>query len=362
MNILSPGQSAKKNKAVDIRQSILFLSLTLIALLLIACGDVTPTPAPPIPTATPRTDGLTAQEATTLASLKKVDDHPLYTMRYVGGYDTRQSFSLPPLSLTREGWGCALFAALGDASNMLYGRNFDWEHSPAILLFTEPPGRYASVSMVDIAYLGFSGDRANNLIDAPLAERRALLRTPFLPFDGMNARGLAIGMAAVPDGQMKIDPDKPTIDSLMVIRKILDSAATVDEAVAILQRYNIDWDGGPPLHYLVADQTGRAALIEFFQGKMMVIPNQAQSLQATNFLQSSVNNPAGQCWRRDTIAKRLTQTSGRANADEAMQLLHDVSQRNTEWSIVYGMMTGEINVTMGRQYDTSHRFNLTLAR
>ena len=36
---------------------------------------------------------------------------------------------------------------------MVYGRNFDWQYSPALLLFTNPPDGYASVSMVDIEYL-----------------------------------------------------------------------------------------------------------------------------------------------------------------------------------------------------------------
>jgi len=52
--------------------------------------------------------------------------------------------------------------------------------------------------MVDIAYLGFEGSKAGALTNLPLVERRALLDAPSLPFDGMNERGLAIGMAAVP--------------------------------------------------------------------------------------------------------------------------------------------------------------------
>ncbi len=28
---------------------------------------------------------------------------------------------------------------------------------------------------------------------------------------------------------------------------------TVDEALAILEKYNILWGSGPPLHYLIAD-------------------------------------------------------------------------------------------------------------
>ncbi len=344
------------------KRTPLFEILTLTVLLLVACQSPGLTPAPATPATAPSADGLTAQQAATLASLNKIDDHPLYTMRYRGAYDTQQSFSLPPLTAAGLGWACSLFAALGDAGNMLYGRNFDWEPSPAVLLFVEPPGGYASVSMVDIAYLGFTGDRADDLAALPLAERQGLLRAPLLPFDGMNARGLAVGMAAVPDGQMKDDPSKPTIGSLMVIRRILDSSATVDEAIAIFRQYNVDMRGGPPLHYLIADRTGRAVLVEFYQGALRVIPNDAPWHQATNFLESSVQNPVGQCWRRDTIGRRLSQNGGTGTALAAMQLLRDVSQDSTQWSIVYGMSGGDITVAMGRHYDTQHRFNLPLNR
>jgi hypothetical protein len=318
--------------------------------------------AAPVATPTPRADGLSAHQVSTLDSLQKVDDHPLYTMRYVGAY-TAQTLPTEPSSASRASplaWGCSLFAALGDASNRVYGRNFDWDHSPAILLFTEPPDGYASVSMVDIAYLGFTGARANNIADLSLAERRALLRAPALPFDGMNTRGLVVGMAAVTPGNMPRDPSKPTIDSLRVIREMLDHAASVDEAVALMQRYNIDFTGGPPIHYLVADTSGRAALIEFYQGKLIVIPNETPSHHATNFIRSSVANAQGQCWRYDTLAQRLTASAGRANAPDALKWLREVAQNSTQWSIVYGMSTGEIVVTMGRRYENAQTFKLKM--
>ncbi len=46
-------------------------------------------------------------------------------------------------------------------------------------------------------------------------------------------------------GDVQPDPDKVTVDSLMAMRFILDRAASIDEAVAVLQQYNIDWGGGP---------------------------------------------------------------------------------------------------------------------
>ncbi len=356
-------------------------SLAFVLLLLAGCGapvvQPTFTPAAPpaglaasTPTSTLQApsgvDGLSEQEAATLDSLKKVDDYPLYTMRYSGTYDRRASSDgvhrLASVS-TSPTWACSLFAAMGDASNMLYGRNFDWEFSPAVLLFTSPPDGYASVSMVDIAYLGFGGSKATTLTDLPLAERRALLNAPLLPFDGMNERGLAVGMAAVPPGDMKPDSNKETIDSLRVIRMMLDQASNVDEAVAVLQRYNIDMEGGPPLHYLIADRSGRAMLVEFYQGKMILMPNDRPWHLATNFLRSAVGeNAQGKCWRYDTVFSRLTQAEGRLTGQAASTLLSDVSQESTQWSVVYEMSTGDVEVSMGRRYSNVHTFHLDSAK
>ncbi|MBE9507166.1 MAG: linear amide C-N hydrolase, partial [Chloroflexi bacterium] len=259
-------------------------------------------------------------------------------------------------------WACSLFAALGDADNMLYGRNFDWEYSPAVLLFTDPPDGYASVSMVDIAYLGFGGTRAGTLTDLPLTERQSLLDAPFLPFDGMNEHGLVVGMAAVPPGQMRSDPDKEAIGSLMVIREMLDHASDVDEAVAILQSYDVDVEGGPPLHYLIADPSERSALVEFYQGEMVVMQNETAWHLATNFLRASVGESAtGECWRYDKISQGLSEAEGWLVMQDAIDLLAEVSQESTQWSIVYGMSTGSIDVAMGREYDDVHTLHLSLA-
>jgi hypothetical protein len=341
------------------------ITLALILGLLVGCSApaVTPTPVPTAPTTVPtptsRADGLSHEEAATLSSLEQVDDYPLYTMRYYGAYDQRVS-SAETAAL--PAWACSLFAALGDADHKLYGRNFDWEYSPALLLFTDPPDGYASVSMVDIAYFGFEGAKAGTITDLPLIEREALLYTPLWPFDGMNEHGLAVGMAAVPPGDMRPDPNKETIGSLRVIREMLDHASNVDEALAILQSYNIDFEGGPPLHYLMADLSGRSLLVEFYQGEMVVIPNETPWHQATNFLRASVGESAeGECWRYDKISQRLTEAEGQLTMQDAMDLLSDVSQGVTQWSVVYGMSTGDVNVTMGQKYDNVHTFQLSFA-
>jgi hypothetical protein len=311
----------------------------------------------------------------TLTSLVQVDDYPLYTMHYSGAFERATSASevldgltsttARPNNRLQKGpaWACSLFAAWGDPDHKVYGRNFDWRYSPALLLFTDPPQGYASISMVDIAYLGFNSSQVRTLTRQPLLDRRPLLYAPYLPFDGMNEHGLAIGMAAVPPGGMQPDPGKETIDSLMVMRIILDHARNVDEAIGILQSYNIDMGGGPPIHYLIADASGKATLIEFHQGQMEVIPNLSDWHQATNFLVTPVKeSPLGRCQRYDTIHQRLTETEGQLRPRGSMALLDNVSQNSTQWSVIYEMSSGKIHVAMGRAYDEVYTFKMKLRR
>lgn len=355
------------------------LALALLAVVFAPPRAPIQTPAP-MPTAvaspTPRADGLATDQAATLSSLRKVDNYPLYTMNYVRGAGPPVAGS-PPADKAEAGrkpaewgwdvpaetssWACSLFAALGDPGNRLYGRNFDWRYSPALLLFADRPDSegYASVAMVDIAYFGFD-DGTVDLTTLPLAERRSLLDALDWPFDGMNEAGVAVGMAAVPAADERSDPGKPAIGSLSVMREVLDRAGSVDEAVAILSSYNIDWEGGPALHYLVADRTGRAALVEFYGGEIVVLPNAGPWHAATNFTISAVTKPAGQCHRYDTVAQRLAAAAGKLTPADALDLLRAVAQTEsaTQWSVVYGMSSGQVEVVMGQSYRRVYGFQL----
>jgi hypothetical protein len=168
-------------------------------------------------------------------------------------------------------------------------------------------------------------------------------------------------MAAVPGSEIPHDAGKETLDSLEVIREMLDHAYDVDEAIGILRSYNIDWAGGPPLHYLLADASGRAMLVEYYRGEMVLLPAESASgLEwhlATNFLRKSVGESAdGVCARYDRISRRLSETEGRLTVQGAIDLLGSVSQDNTQWSVVYGISSQEVNVAMERRFSILHTF------
>jgi hypothetical protein len=261
--------------------------------------------------------------------------------------------NLPPA------FACSLFVTLSDPQSLLYGRNFDWEYSPALFLYTDPPDGYASVSMVNIAFIHRWGEEVKVLDELPLDEIDNLLRSPFLPIDGMNEQGLVVGMAAVPSSPKPFDSSRDTISSLAIIREMLDHAQDIEGAVAILESYNVDWSGGPPIHYLMADRSGEAVLVEFFENEMVVIPAGGKWHQATNFLVSTdPEDPGDRCWRYDTINQQMDQAAGELSVEQALGLLKDVSQGGTQWSVVYDLSRGEVYIVMGRSYDRVNEFQL----
>jgi hypothetical protein len=114
------------------------------------------------------------------------------------------------------------------------------------------------------------------------------------------------------------------------------------------------------MHYLVADRSGSAALVELYVGKVHVLPSDKPWHQATNFLLAEAGEAAaGQCWRYDTISQELARTPDKMTAAEAMTLLSTVAQPHTQWSVVYGMGSLQVEVAMGQRYEAVHTFEIS---
>ncbi len=308
--------------------------------------------------------------AATLESLRRVDDYPMYTMVYSGGYGFAEYLKtgnqrFPALSGKSQAaslrWGCSCFAALTDGERKWFGRNFDWYNRASLVLFTDSPDGYASVSVVDPGMLGCS---ANPDFNDP-STRERLLGAPYVSLDGMNERGIAIGMMAVPQAQAPYDPARVTIGELQVIRMVLDYAETTDDAVRRITGINVRMDQ-PPIHYLIADRSGKSVAVEFVGGFLRVIPNTQLWHVATNFVLwgSGVDSdPAlAGCARYRLLSKELASASGKIEAGDAQRLLERVSQTwaggGTMWSAVYDLSRGEMKVAPGRKFNAWKTFRV----
>lgn len=351
-----------------LHQALLVLALAAVQ---IGCGGDSSESAKHTPTASEggvlqvsarSEDSLTDAEARTLESLRKVDDHPLFVMKVSHDYQIatreelqRQTAHVAP---TREQqFACSLFAAFDGPDGSLYGRNFDWFEHPALLLFTNPEDGYASVSMVDISYLGYANDELEKL--ESMDGRIDLLQAPQIPFDGMNEHGLVVGMAAVPATKAPVDDSLPTLASVTMIRVMLDKAKTVDEALAVFDDYNVDFVGGPNIHYLIADRSGKSALVELKDGNKHIYRNDDPWHVATNFYLTGVEgSPHRQCARYANLDERLNKANGAFTVDSAMDALKDVAQETTRWSVIYGIDSGEASLVLSRRFDDRYSISL----
>ena len=321
-----------------------------------------------------------AEAERSLATLRQHDGHPLFSMSYFGPaprVDTGEApaataaptttpptttpptatppTTTPPTATGGQGmrkpFACTVFVAAG--GRPLFGRNFDWDPNPAMVVLANPTDAYRSVSVVDISYLGITAAAAV----ADPAKRAGLLRAVTLPFDGMNEHGLTIGMAAVDDLRTELRPGRPAIGGVSVMRQVLDHARTVDEAVAILGSYNIDFDGGPALHYIVAEASGKSAVVEFVDGRLTVVPGRDGWQVMENFLLTTVADTSGFA-RYTTAAGRLAGAGGSLTAAASMDLLATVAQGHTQWSVVYDPVALTVRLSTGKRYDVVHEFAL----
>lgn len=294
----------------------------------------------------------------TLASLEKVDDFPLYVMRYHGTY----LFDL----FAEEGieWGpykkiyetvnpsaCTSFAALNEAGDAVFSRNFDWQHRSSLLLYTKPPSGYASVSMVDLYYLGFEG-----MQEIPWGKRLPLLATPYATIDGMNECGVAMSQNAVPRRKIPVDPNKPTLLNSQIIRLVLDHAKDMDEALNLIRQYNVDF-ADVCVHFHIADASGKSAIVEYIDDGVAIVRNDGPWQVSTNFI---LSEQQPDCWRYNKATATLARTQGKASQNEAMNLLQGTSLEHTVWSVVYNLSSGQIRLVMGKDYNEVYSFKLKM--
>lgn len=327
---------------------------------------------------------LFRNELRSLMSLEKVDDYGMYQMTYYGDYGfdefletgahndadieafvTKRLLKGLPINLGVTGDGCTAFVVKNENGDILFGRNFDFLYAPSLQLYTAPDNGYASVSTVNLAFAGYDED---NLPDGPLFDRFLTLAAPFLPFDGMNEKGLAIALLAVPKAEVPYDPDKITLNTTTAIRLVLDKAATVEEAVALLEQYNIYFSGGIECHYLIADASGHSVIVEYVNQKLCVVEAKTEYQIASNFIAyDGLNIGEGftEFDRYDKVQNTIEENNGILDASQSIQLLADVGvfdgdTDKLQWSVLYNLTTGNGEIFANRKTNHIIQFNLDM--
>lgn len=307
-------------------------------------------------------------------SLQKQDDF-YYTMDYkadygldefletgaktdseLAGFIVKKLMKGLPVQISLPNLGCSTFAAETPEGEKLFARNFDNKEASYALVHTDPEDGYESISMVNLSYIGFTD--GSSLQDKALA-----LAAPYIPLDGVNEAGLAIGVLQLYNEPTVQETGKTPITTTSAIRMVLDKAATVDEAIGLLEQYDMHSSANAPYHFQIADASGDSATVEYVDNVMTVIrAEEGEKLATTNFVLTpgeAYGDGKGQD-RWEILTEGLKKSGGVLAEDEAIGLLEAVQQDKTEdgifsgtlWSGVYNLEKRTLMLSCNRDYET----------
>lgn len=330
---------------------------------------------------------LFRHELKTLSSFQKIDDNVLYVMEYDGDYGfdeflesgassdgelvefvTKRLLKGIPLEFSIPDLGCSTFHAQTAEGDQIFGRNFDLTYSPALFVKTEPDHGYRSYSTVNLAFLGFGEEK----LPETFMQKVITLAAPYAPLDGINEKGVSIGVLRIADEPTHQDEGRIDITTTTAVRLVLDKAATVEEAIALLEQYDMHSSAGSCYHFQITDAQGDSAVVEYVDNEFVVLKAEKNYQMATNFLLAEQKYNFGTGQDRYETLKTTLEECGGVLADEqaGMDLLEAVSRdwhisessgrRNaTQWSIIYNNTDLTAKVITARQYEKpAHEFSL----
>ena len=259
-------------------------------------------------------------------------------------------------------FGCSTICVQDEKGNTFFGRNYDWAECRAMIVHTVPENGYESVSTCCLDFLGFSGDYAP---DGSIMDRMQTLAAIYVPLDGMNEKGLMVAdLMAGDQEETHQQTEKANLTTTTAIRLLLDRAANVEEAIALLEQYDMNSSIGSAHHFSIADASGKSVVVEYVDGKMLV----TQTKVVTNhYLADSEKQGIGSEQshiRFDTLSAH----TGPADETKVRTLLESVAQKNypqtqgsyekTMWSIVYCPGEGRADFCFSENFDHSYTLQL----
>lgn len=237
---------------------------------------------------------------------------------------------------------CSTVALRSKEGDVFFGRNFDWHHDACLILRVHDAQGTASIGVLDLAYLNLN---RTDLDRTSLIRRVPLLFAPYYLMDGMNRHGVAVAdmsAKAVPPREK----GKPDIILATLMRLILDEARTVDDAVSLVQKFNVYFVDTKE-HLMVADASGRSRVIEFIDGEVRVTSTNNPWQVCTNHivwnLSEAQNDEA--CSRYRTGSDLAAGLNDAADYDDAVRIARSMSVPDfTMWTSVYDLTSRQIRM------------------
>lgn len=258
--------------------------------------------------------------------------------------------------MINETWRwCSAFSTK-HGNSVIMGRNWDNQNVGSIIVNLYHPAKgYSSVSFSRAIDLGFPLNvDLEEIKDSPWGER--LLLAPFYAMGGINEHGLTVENPGVRQAAVKPIDGKELVFQTFLIRKILDQAKNVEEAVDLVEKYApFDADKNSlNAHLFIADASGSSVVLEYEQDQWEKIFGEKSWQAVTNIPVYNVPDAKlrEECWRYKSIAEALDKSKGDVDWKAGLKILQDVSQKGTTWSVVYSLPTKELYFSVYQKWDT----------
>ena len=274
-----------------------------------------------------------------------------------------------PIHMKAPNFGCSAFCTQGTDGHTLMGRNYDFKNdTSAMLVYCTPKDGYASVAFAAL-------DNINaNTPDASIAKKLATLTAPFICLDGMNEKGVSIAVLTLDSEPVHQNTGRPVIGTTLVIRLILDRAATTEEAVELLNQYDMFATSGRDYHFYITDASGDGRVVEYDceseTREMVATPIRSITnffgLYEDKVLPNQKNGIYGHGKERYDKMEAIFDYEEVYTSDVAWEALKAASQEpseeevtsNTQWSIVYDDTNLTAEIALRRNWDDVIGYNL----
>lgn len=334
--------------------------------------------------------GIFQGEARTLLSVKENGDTGVYEVNYAadykldellaqGGAATEEELVQYILKTMLKGLpidvpyeipnlACSTFYAKTPENGYIFGRNLDNQTTDLAVIRTAPKDGYKSVSVVNLSFLGYN----KTYTPDKLLDRINTLATAYFPLDGVNEKGLAVGVLQLQAPATAQDNGKPDVGTTLAIRAMLDTCATVDEAIAFLKSVDMFAAAKGCYHFQIADATGKSVVVSYVENEMVITEeNEKGFIAATNFYLHEVpfEYEAQGLDRYAILEATLTEKKSVLTADEGMQLLHDVRITgtdpdekgrvySTQWSSIYDLTNPSLALCADMDYENAYVYSV----
>ncbi len=278
------------------------------------------------------------------------------------GFLTENLLGDPDLGFAGEIFGCSTVTVQNAEGKVLFGRNFDWNSCDAMVVTSYPVNAYASVSTVNMDFIRQGADGVAGM--ALKADEVMTIAALYAPLDGMNEKGLAVSVNMIQDfATISQDTEKPDITTTTAIRLLLDKAGTVEEALELLEQYDMHASMGMMMHLAIADAFGNSVVVEYIDNEMTVTETQV----VTNFyLTEGKKYGIGteQSHERYEILMNYLEENKFLDETEVRDALDRVSKDNfggfesTEWSIVFNLSEGKATYYHREDYTQGFVFTI----